>query len=166
MKVNELFEGKVKQETASEASARYEKFKKMLAKGAPGVTQQQVDGIKKIADSLWTSEYKAKEKDLIDVHGAEWWELARKQYPIKKDGNEYVVKSNFAIDPDSGKRGPWTYDNEGQAKDKVFQLVKWLDGGRKKGYGDKDGDIQKWFAKLDSVDKKKKSTKLFRKTDS
>lgn len=157
MKLQDLHEAKQKKETADQASARYEKFKKMLAAGAPGVTQQQVDGIKRIADSLWDDKFRTGEKDLIDVHGAEWWELARKQYPITKADGEFIVKSNFAIDPDSGKRGPWPYESEGQAKDKVVQLVRWLDGGRKKGYGDKDGDIQKWFAKLDAADKAKEA---------
>jgi hypothetical protein len=141
--------------TATGESERYEKLKKMLAAGAGGVTQKMVDGAKASADSLWDLEFKAKEKHLIDVHGAEWWELARKQYPLKQENGMYVVRSKFAKDPNAGVRGPWEYDNEGQAKEKVIQLVKWLDGGRKKGHGDVDSDIAKWVAALDAVDKAK-----------
>jgi hypothetical protein len=158
MNLSELKKGpKMK---APDASAHYEKLKGWLAKGLNGITQRMVDGAKATADSLWDLEFQAKEKDLIDVHGAEWWELARKQYPIKQEGGEFIVSSNFALDPTSGKRGPWPFDSEGQAKDKVVQLVKWLDGGRKKGYGDKDGDIQKWFAKLDAADKARETAEV------
>jgi len=152
MKLQELWEGKIKTEKAADASARYEKFKRMLAAGVAGVTQQQVDGIKKIADSLWDSEMGAKEKHLIDTHGAEWWELVKKQYPISDEGGEFIVKSKFAIDPDAGKRGPWRFSSKGEARDKVQKLVGWLNDGRKRGFGDKDEDIQKWLSKLDAAD--------------
>lgn len=153
MKLNELFEGKIKTEKAADASARYEKFRKMLAAGAPGVTQQQVDGIKKIADSLWDSEMKAREKHLIDTHGAEWWELVKKQYPISQnDDGKFVVTSTVKKWTD-GK--DWPFDYKGEALQKVEQLVSWLHQGRKRGFGDKDADIAKWLEKLDSVDKAK-----------
>lgn len=153
MKLEELFEAKIRTEKAADASARYEKFKKMLAAGVPGVTQAQVDGIKKIADSLWDTEMSAKEKHLVDTHGAEWWELVRKQYPIAERDGEFVVTSKFAKEPESGKRGPWIFPSKGQARDKVQQLIGWLNDGRKRGFGDKDEDIQKWVAALDAVDK-------------
>jgi hypothetical protein len=153
--VKRVTEAKVRTEKAADASARYEKFKKMLAAGVAGVTQQQVDNIKKIADSLWDTEMNAKEKHLVDTHGAEWWELVKKQYPISEEGGEFVVKSKFAIDPDAGKRGPWKFASNGEARDKVQKLIGWLNDGRKRGFGDKDADIQKWIARLDAVDKAK-----------
>lgn len=152
MKVSELLEGKAVKQTAASASAHYEKLKGWLEKGLNNVTQRMVDGAKAHADSLWNDEFKASEKDLIDKHGADWWELAKKQYPAKQENGMWVVRSNFALDPDSGKRGPWEFPGQWQAMDKVVQLVKWLDGGRKKGYGDKNVDVQKWFDRLDAVD--------------
>lgn len=138
-----------KKEKAADASARYEKFKAMLDAGASGVTATQVDGIKKIADSLWDQELKAREKHLVDTHGAEWYELVKKQYPVEKVGDDWVVKSRVREWTD-GKE--WAFNYKAQAVEKVEQLVKWLAQGRKRGFGDKDADIQKWLDKLNEVD--------------
>lgn len=151
MKLNELF--KAKKETPEQASARYEKFAKMLAAEAPGVTQQQVDGIKKIADSLWDEKFTAKEKNLIGKHGVEWYELVKKQYPVaKNDDGDWVVSSKIR---DWAEGKDWPFQYKAQALEKVEQLVRWLADGRKRGFGDKEADVEKWIAKLDAADKSK-----------
>lgn len=157
MKISELIEAapakRGKTEKASDATARYEKFKKMLDAGHPGTTQQQVDGIKRIADALWDNELQAREKNMIDKHGAEWWELVEKQYPmVQNDKGEWVVSSKVR-DWADGK--DWPFDYKAQAVEKVEKLVNWLHQGRKRGFGDKDADIEKWLDKLNSVDKTK-----------
>lgn len=138
-----------KKEKASDASARYEKFKAMLDAGSPGVTAAQVNGIKKIADDLWDQELKAREKHLVDTHGAEWYELVKKQYPIEKIDDDWVVKSKIRDWTDEKE---WAFGYKAQAVEKVEKLVKWLAQGRKRGFGDKDADIQKWLDKLAEVD--------------
>lgn len=155
IELQKLSEGRARarKETAAEASARYEKFKGMLAAGNAGVTQQQVDGIKKIADSLWDQEMRAREKNIIDTHGTEWWELVRKQYPItQNDDGDWVVSSQIRKWSD-GKEWPFQY--KAQALEKVEELVRWLNSGRRRGFGDKEADVQKWLEKVNAVDKAK-----------
>jgi hypothetical protein len=157
MKLSELFEAasKQKQETAAEAWARYAKFKRMLELGNPGVTQQQVDGIKRVANSISDTEMKAHEKHMIDTHGADWWELVKKQYPIKEVDGMYVVNSEIV---DRKKEKQWEFYHKSQAHEKIEQLAKWVSDGRKRGFGDKEHDIEKWTAKLDALDKAKITT--------
>lgn len=155
MKLTDLHEAKAPKLKAADESARYEKLKGMLAAGHPNVTQRMVDGAKASADSLWDIELKAREKNMIDTHGAEWWDLVKKQYPIEQKDGDWVVSSKIR-DWADGKDWPFQY--KAQAVEKVQQLVKWLHDGRKRGFGDKDADIEKWVAKLDAVDKAKKVT--------
>ena len=145
MKVSELFEGKG--ETAPQASARYEKFKKMLAAEHPGVSQQQVDGIKKIADSLWNDEIKKQSAK----HSGDWWELAKTQYPMAQDSGEWVVTSKAKGWTEEKQPGPWRFAYKAQAIEKIDQLVKWLAGGRKKGHGDEETDIDRWVSKIQAA---------------
>ena len=153
MKLIDLHEAKAPKLKAADESARYEKLKAMLAAGNPNVTQRMVDGAKASADSLWDLELKAREKNMIDTHGAEWWDLVKKQYPIEQKDGDWVVTSKIR---DWAQDKDWPFQYKAQAVEKVQQLVKWLHDGRKRGFGDKDADIEKWVAKLDAVDKAKK----------
>ena len=152
-----LQELKPSKETAAEASARYEKFKKMFAAGVAGVTQHQLDGIKAKVDSLWDSEMGAKEKNMIDTHGADWWELVQKQYPITEQGNKWLVTSEIR---DWHDAHVWEFDSKYQAKEKVIQLAKWISQARNRGFGDRDADVEKFTAKLDALDKAKAGQKI------
>lgn len=149
MKITELLEAqKPKKMKAKDAFAHYEKVKKMAEKGQ--MTQQQVEGALKIAKSLMDDEMQAKEKAFYDKHeGSDWWELAKKQYPIEElSRGGYRVKSE-AKQWKNDKE--WEFDYKYQALDKIEKLVKWLDQNRKRGFGDKDADLEKFYAKYNTV---------------
>jgi putative lipase involved disintegration of autophagic bodies len=151
MKLYELTEDRAPKMKASDASAHYETLKRMLEKGNPNVTQRMVDGAKANADSLWDTELIAKEKRIVDTHGAEWWELVKKQYPIIQRDGDWVVTSKIRSWTENKE---WPFQYKAQAVQKVQQLVDWIHQGRKRGYGDKDLDLEKWIDELNSVDKK------------
>ena len=150
---NDRMKLKEVKQSAADASAHYEKLKGWLEQGINNVTQRMVDGAKRTADDLWDKELAKREKNMVDKHGAEWWELVKKQYPIEKnDDGDWVVTSKIR-DWADGKDWPFQY--KAQAVEKVDQLVRWLHSGRKRGFGDKDADIEKWLGKLNAVDKAK-----------
>lgn len=145
-------EGKMVKQTAADASAHYEKMKRMFDAGNPGVTQRMLDGLKANADSMWDTELKAREKSIIGAHGSEWYELVQKQYPIEQRDKEWVVTSKVKSWADDKE---WKFDYKAQAVEKRQQLIRWLQQGRKRGFGDEEADIEKWVAKLNAVDKAK-----------
>ena len=142
MKVTELLQEKASKMKAKDAWAHYEKVKKMAEKGS--MTQQQVDGALKIAKSMMDDEMQ--EKDFLGKHaGSDWWELAKKQYPIEEMGRGgYKVKSE-ARQWKNDKN--WEFDYKFQAMEKIERLVKWLDQNRKRGFGDKEADLDKFHDK-------------------
>lgn len=143
MQVRELLAEKTKMK-ARDAWDHYEKVKQMAEKGQ--MTQRQVDGALATAKSLMDTEMAAREKSFLDKHGgSDWWELARKQYPIEElSGGGFRVKSE-AKEWKNDKN--WEFDYKVQAMEKIEQLVKWLNQNRKRGFGDKDVDLDKFYAK-------------------
>lgn len=155
MKVTELLTEKVKatKMKPADAWAHVEKIKSMMAKGT--MTQRQLDGAIQQAESIETTYWKGREKAFNDKHaGSDWWELAKKQYPIEEMGNgTYRVKSEARL----WKAGKdWDFDHKAQAMEKIEKLVKWLDQNRKRGFGDKDFDIEKFHEKYGHKDGEKK----------
>lgn len=134
-------------ETASQAFARLEKFKKLWANPSPE-QQRTLDGIEKIANSLMDTEMDSKLKSFETKHaGADWWQLGKKLYPVSQDDNEWVVKSE-AKDWTVGKE--WRYDYKVQALEQVQKLMQYKSRDRKAGYGDKEEDLEKWSKKYGS----------------
>jgi len=150
-----LHEKAIKQK-AKDAFAHVEKMKELLAKGQ--ATQQMVDGATKTAQSLMDTEMKAREKDWYSKHeGSDWWELAKKQYPIEElSAGGYRVKSE-AKQWKNDKE--WEFNYKVQALEKIEKLVKWLDQGRKRGFGDKEADLEKFYAKYGHKDEVTESKK-------
>lgn len=146
MKISEILTEKVKMKS-KDAFAHAEKMKAMLAKGQ--ATQAMVDGALKTAQSLLDTEMAAREKSWEAKNGgSDWWELAKKQYPIEeKPGGGFRVKSE-AKQWKNDKE--WEFDYKVQALEKIEKLVKWLDQGRKRGFGDKEADLEKFYAKYNS----------------
>jgi hypothetical protein len=137
-------------QTAKQAFDSYERYKKMFDAGNPNVTQRMLDGLHSTAQSLMDTEMAAKEKNFLAKHtGSDWWELAKKQYPItQQNDGSYLVTSEARdwLEPKD-----WTFNYKYQAMEKVEKLVKWLHDGRtRKGHGDIDADIERFNAKYNS----------------
>jgi len=150
MKVNEILTEKAVKMKPADAWAHVEKVKSMLAKGQ--MTQQQLDGAIKQANSIEDSYWKSKAQKLdAKWEGAEWWELAKKMYPIVQTDDGWKVTSTAKGWKDEKS---WTLQYKAQAMEKVQRLVKWLDQNRKRGFGDKDEDVARLAAKFAAEDKK------------
>jgi len=152
MKLSNLFEDRAPKMKASDASLHYQKLKNMFDAGNPSITQRMLDGAKTNADSLWDSELKAKEISIVNKHGNEWYELVKKQYPITKEDDSWIVKSTVKKWADDRE---WEFQYKAQAVEKVLQLVRWIHQNRKRGFGDMDADVQKWITALADADKVK-----------
>jgi hypothetical protein len=145
MKLAELLEAKTPSlDTLEDLLA---KTKKTLAAN-PGhpFAERQIAGLEKQIADYW----KGREQVMASKHSGEWWDLAKKQYPItKKDDSTWVVTSkmknwNF----DDGKF-QWEFAYKAQATEKVMQLVKWvLDSRKRKKHGDMDADVEKWMSDI------------------
>lgn len=141
MLLRELYEGKMMKQTASNLYAQLENLKKSIKN--PSADQRKMfDNLKSKADSLMTSEMKAKEKDFEAKHsGSDWWELGKKLYPMTQKNGQWVVKST-AKEWKGEKE--WSYDHKFEAMEQVEKLMKYKDHDRDAGHGDRDRDLEKW----------------------
>lgn len=151
MKIIEILTEKAVTMKPVDAWAHVEKVKQMLTRGQ--MTKQQLDGAIKQAESIETTYWKARETVLTSKwEGAEWWELAKKQYPIVQTSDGWKVTSEAKL----WKGGKdWEFSYKAQAMEKVEKLVKWLNQNRKRGFGDKEADIEKFIVKYGNNDSKK-----------
>lgn len=108
--------------------------------------QPQNEVYAKTLESLYRrlDEQKTVEMELFTQKhgGSDWWELAMKQYPIIQDEvtGKFVVVSEAR---EWTEPKDWEFSHKFDAILKVQQLVKWLDDGRKRGFGCRDKDIER-----------------------
>lgn len=135
MKIAELFEGKMKQETAEAAWMRYNSLKKsnadptMLAK------------VLALATSKMTDKFNATKRDFETRFGGEgWWEDVKKLYKIKEQDNKWVVISNAV---DWKQTRDWEFDTQYEAIAQLEKLIGYKLADRKKGVGSVDKDYER-----------------------
>jgi hypothetical protein len=142
--------GKMIKQTAAQTFLILEKMKRQFAINPSPLLETTIANLARTAKSLMDSEMAAKEKNFLEKHtGSDWWELAKKQYPItQREDGAYVVTSE-ARDWEDTK--DWTFNYKYEAFAKVEKLVNWLHDGRvRKGYGSIEADLEKFHAKYAS----------------
>lgn len=135
MKLKELFEGKLKAETAESAFARYESLKKSNA------SPELLAKVLAIANFLMDTRFKAMEKNFEAKYaGADWWEEVKKMYTLKEQGNKWIIISNAR---DWKQTKDWEYDTKYEALEQLQKLIKYKDADRRAGVGDRDKDFER-----------------------
>lgn len=132
-------------QTSAAAFVHLEKLKKLQEIFPSDTLAFTIENIGKMAEELLENEMKINEQKFFARNAeAEWWKLARLQYPITKINNGYLVSSKIC---DRSKPMIWFFDYHFQALQKIEQLVKWVAAKRDIGVGDKAKDLKK-FSKV------------------
>lgn len=127
--------------TAASEFDRLAKFRKMYGSNPSPEQQRTLDGIERSAKSHLDTEMAAKAKSFLERNtGADWWELAKKQYPITETAGKFIVRSEAR---GWKEEKDWTFDYAYEAMAKIEKLVNWLNDNRKRGYGDRDADVER-----------------------
>lgn len=132
---------KTPKQTSSNLFEMHASMKAKFEAGVPNITQRMLDGILATATSLLDTEMTKREKDFEAKHfGSDWWELAKKQYPITQVDGQWKVTSEARDWHDDHE---WFFSHRAEALEKVEQLVRWLNDNRRRGYGDREGDVER-----------------------
>ena len=135
MKLDELFEAKIKTESAESAFRRYESLKKSHA--APELLAKVLS----IATSLMNDKFNAKKREYEEKYaGTDWWEEVKKMYKIEEQGNKWVVVSNAR---DWKQTKDWEFDTKYEALEQLEKLIGYKHNDRKKGVGSHDKDFER-----------------------
>lgn len=106
-----------------------------------------IENTERLANSLLDSEMAVKLKNFEAKHvGSDWWEVMAQNYPVtfNDERQAWVVTSN-AKDWEETKDWEFTYKYD--ALEKVRQLVCWVNTARKRGFGDREQDLERFYAK-------------------
>lgn len=135
MPAGKITEGKMKQETAAQAFARYEQLKK--SKADPAMLAKVLD----LANSLMDAQFKKTQQNLeAKFAGADWWQEVKKMYKLKEQGNKWIIISNAR---DWKQTKDWEFDTKYEALEQLEKLVKYKAADRKAGKGDVDKDFER-----------------------
>lgn len=141
--------GKMKTLTAAEMFATLEKHKRNYAVAPTELLRQTIENLTRNANAKLTDEMGKRQKNFESKYaGSTWWEMCMKLYTITEQNGEFVVES-MAREWEEEKK--WAFTFKVEAMEKVEQLVKWKDLDRKRGFGDRDQDIEKITDKLNAM---------------
>ena len=130
-----ILEGKMKQESAADAFARYEKLKKSNA------DPKMLANVLKIANDLMTYEMKAKIKTLDDKYsGEDWWDTVKTFYKVEERNHEWAVVSDAR---DWKEEKEWVYPTKYEADEQLYKLITYKVRDRKLGHGSEDKDFER-----------------------
>jgi hypothetical protein len=133
--LTDILEGKMKQESAADAFARYEKLKKSNA------DPKMLANVLKIANDLMTYEMKAKIKTLDDKYsGEDWWDTVKTFYKVEERNHEWAVVSDAR---DWKEEKEWVYPTKYEADEQLYKLITYKVRDRKLGHGSEDKDFER-----------------------
>lgn len=137
-------------QTAAQTYEVLARLRKMYEVNPTELLKTTIENTKRRADSMMDDEMAAKLKNFEDKHqGAEWWSLMEKLYPVAQDGDGVWIVTSIARDWTENPE--WAFGYKYDALEKVRQLVLWKHLDRKRGFGDKDVDMDRVTEKLNAA---------------
>lgn len=134
--------GKMRELSATELFVKLKQMKELYKHQPSEMLATTIKNIEAKANAGLDAEMAAKEKSFLEKHeGSDWWELAKKQYPITETNDGFVVTSKI-VDREHDKQ--WSFSHKYLAMAKVEQLVHWVHSNRHRGFGDVDVDLERW----------------------
>ncbi len=138
---------KQQKQTASNTFQILESMKRQYAANPTQLGKLTIENLERTAHSLMDVEMGAKLKNFESKHhGADWWEVMEKNYPVtyNEERKAWVVTSNVRVWKEPKD---WECVYKFDALQKVRQLVLWVNDARKRGHGDREQDLERFYAK-------------------